>query len=261
MTKIQGKYKDLKAIFERLKLQGKDETKTSKPLIYNCILECKDNKIFCSVLNTSCTVLGQFEFGNIKVLEAGEIPIGNLQEFSEFINKFKCEEEITIETTENEIYIIRDKPKKTAKLAMISKEHIEDSIRAVEALSKLKVSETQVIFNDLKLENKFVFDSKFMKEALDDGNISSISRIFRFNFSEKGINCLIGRTTENKIESEIALISGKGKCKVLFQQGIDNVFSNVSGNVTVFVSEDSPMFVIAEDAISKSKYVIAPVIE
>lgn len=261
MTKIQGKYKDLKAIFERLKLQGKDETKTSKPLIYNCILVCKDDKINCSVLNPSCTVLAQFEFGNVKVIEAGNIPIGNIQEFSEFIGKFTSEEDITIETSENEILIKRTKPKKTAKLGMIVEEYIEDSNRAVEALSKLKIEENSITFNDLKLENKFIFDSKFMKEALDDGNISSIIRVFKFDFSEEGINCLIGKQTENKIETEVPLISGKGKCKVLFQQGIDNVFSNVSGNVTIFVADDSPMFVIAEDNISKSKFIIAPVME
>jgi len=261
MTKIQAKSQDFKILFEKIKLQGKDETKCSKPLIYNCILNCKDNKVTTSLLNSSCTVFGEFEFKTIKVLEEGNISIGNIQEFSEYINKFAGENEITIETTENEILIKRDSPKKVAKLNLTSETYIEDSNRAIEILSKLIIEEEKVIFNEVILDKKFIVDCKNIKEALDDGNISSITRVFKFDFTENKINCLIGENTENRIETEIPISSGNGNCKNIFRQGIDNVFSNISGEVKIYISEDSPMFVSSEDNFCKSKFVIAPAIE
>lgn len=261
MTKIQGKYTDLKLIFDRLKLQGKDETRTTKSLIYGCILRCENNIIKCSVMNMSCTILGFFEFYNIKVLEDGEIPIGNLEEFTEFLNRFSKNEEITIETTENKIIIRGMKPKKKASINMIAKEHIEDSSRAEEVSNKLEVKEDIVKFNELELKNKFVVNSANIKDILEDGDIKSFTRIFTFDFSETGIKCLIGKENENNIEAEIPIISGKGNCRVLFQAGIDNAFNNITGNATIFVEENSPMYISSETETHKCKFVIAQVVE
>lgn len=264
MTKILGKYKDLKIIFEKLQLQGKDESRCSKPLIYNVKLICGNNKISCSVLNNSCTVLGFFEFLNIKIVEEGTLAIGNIQEFVEFLSKFAGEEEILIETSENKLIItkVNSKKNKKAYLNLIAEEHLDDSNRAEEALKKLVITETFVKFNDVELKNKFIVKTSDIKEMLDDGNISTFTRVFELDFTNKIIKCLIGKRTESNIENEIPVIQGIGSCKCFFNQGIDNVFNSINPeNVTIFIEKDAPMCVISDEEHIKSKFVIAPAIE
>jgi hypothetical protein len=264
MTKIQGKYNALKTIFDRLKLQGKDETRSSKPLIYNAKLICKDNKITCSVLNASCTVLGFFEFLNIKIVEEGTLAIGNIQEFAEFLSKFAGEEEVLIEVADSKLIItkVASRKNKKAYLNLIAEEHLDDSNRAEEALQKLVITENSATFNEVEMKNKFLVKTEDVREMLDDGNISTFTRCFELDFTPQTIKCIIGKKTENNIENEIPVISGVGSCKCFFNQGIDNVFSSINPeNVSIFIEKESPMCVIAEEQNIKSKFVIAPAME
>ena len=103
MTKIKGKVNDIKELLQLIKLEGKDPDGSTSSMIDNCILECKEGITSTNVLSKTNTVMGFIKYKKLDIVDEGEIPIGSIDEFLSYLNRFESSDEITVETTENKI--------------------------------------------------------------------------------------------------------------------------------------------------------------
>ena len=255
--KINLEVKTLKTILNKIKLTGKNCEGVAVDLIEGCVLRLEDNKIKCEVFDTSFVVFASFEFKNIEILENGNIPIGNINLFLSYLNRFKDEDKIILENEDNLIKIQKDGRKKTAYIPMVDETFIEDNERSKNIREKLKISEEEVAFGTSIMKTKIIADSEYINEFIDDGNVDDLSRIYPIIVKDGKVVCQVGVKKLGMIYSELQTKESTGNCEVHFMNGIDNVFKNLEGEVTIYLADNSPMIVMKEDDKFKFEFVIA----
>ena len=260
MTKINGKVNNLKELLSLVQLEGKDPNGSTSYMIYTCILECKDGKISVKALAKSNTVLAFIEYKKIDVISEGEIPVGSIEEFISYLKRFENDDIVNVETTENKIKIFRENPKKTAYIPLTARENIDDSLRAEGVKDSLVQQEVGWKFRKTELETSIVVNSHFIKQVLDDGSVQGLNRTYPISIGDEVV-CKVGDIKGGMIETIIPVENKVGEASSSFAAGIDNVFSNISGEVGVWLAEKGPMLVIKTDEKVDAKYIIAPLIE
>lgn len=253
------KVKEFKGILRKIKLEGKSSEDTTVSLVHGCVLKAKDGKITCNVFDSSKVVFGMFEFLGLNIVEEGNIPIGDIDQVLDYMGRFKDEDEINISIKENKFQVQRESPKKTALIPLTEEQHIEDANTGEEILSKLVVEEDKVIFGKAILTTKIVTNVEDVKEFIDDGNVKGIKRVYPFDVKEGIVNCRVGNRLEGQIKSTLRTKEVIGESKSTFMNGIDNVFNNLEGEVKLFMSNDSPLFVSINSENFKAKFIIASI--
>lgn len=260
MTKIKCKVGDVKELLKIVKLEGKDVDGSSSSMVENCILDCKNGKIIVNVLGKSGVVFANINYKKVDVIGEGEICIGNIEVMLEYLGRFDSDDIVVIETTENKIKISRDTPKKTAIMTTTAREHIDDSLRADSVKDGVSKGNGKWTFRNTILDSGFKVDVKFMKDVLDDGNVSVLSRRYPINIGDE-VSCKVGDEKIGVIESVLNVEKKEGKAKSSYGSGIDNVFKNLDGIIDVWLMEDGPMLVVMENEKFDGKFVIAPLIK
>ena len=259
MTKINIKTSNFKELLKIVKLEGKDVDGSNSSMIENCILECKNGKLTTNVLGKSGVVFANINYKKVDVISEGEICIGNIDVMLEFLSRFDNEDIINVETTENKIKITRENPKKTAIMTTTAREHIDDSLRVDNVKDSIKKENEKWTFGNTILDSGFKVDVNFMKNVLDDGNVSILRRKYPIIIGEN-VSCKVGDEQIGVIESVLLTENKEGVAKSCFGGGIDNVFKNLEGVVEVWLANDGPMLVILENEKVDGKFVIAPLI-
>jgi hypothetical protein len=101
---------------------------------------------------------------------------------------------------------------------------------------------------EFELSTKVVLDADEFTEIVKDGE-QIANRIFPFKVTESGIVVTVENVdTHYKIEREIPTKEVKTPVPVqdLFSHGFGNVFGNISGQVTIWLATDGPMYIKKE---------------
>lgn len=260
MVKINCKVANIKEVFKLIKLEGKDPDGSTVSMIENCLLVAKDGKITTLALSKTQTVIAFIEYKKIDIITEGEIPIGSIDIFLDYLKRFENDDVVTIETTENKINILRANPKKIANIPMTAKENIDDSLRAEGIKDSIKEVDGVMKFRDTEMTAKMKVNAHHIKQVLDDGSVVSLSRKYPISIGEEVI-CKVGDDRSGMIETTIPVETKEGTATSSYAAGIDNVFNSLSGNVDVYIAEHGPMIVIKSDGDINVKYVIAPLME
>ncbi len=260
MTKIKGKVSDVISMLQTIKLEGKDPDGSNSSMINNCLLEAKGELISTNVLSKTNVVIGFITYKKLSVVEEGEIPVGNIDEFISYLNRFEGGDEVSIETTENKIKILRDSPKKIANIPMTDRDNVDDSLRALAVKDSVTEENGLYKFRETELPAMIKVDSRHIKQILDDGNVQGLNRRYPIVIDDE-VECRVGDEQGGMIENTITVLEKKGKAKSSFSSGIDNVFSNITGEVEVYMADGGPMLVMQNNEEFELKFVIAPLME
>ena len=122
--KIKCKISDLQTIVKLVSLKGKDMEGKESAAVEDCILTAAGGKITVSVMDVQGTFGVKLDYKLIDIQEEGSMPIGDIEMFIKFLQRFSSSDVITMYTSENRIVIERENPKKTAKLPLVSEESI-----------------------------------------------------------------------------------------------------------------------------------------
>lgn len=262
---LKSKTENFIELLNLVKLTGKDGTGTVGDLMYGCLLKATNdegnNLIAVNCLSQNGVAMVNLKYKVINVVEAGELPIGDIQEFLSCLNRFGLEEEITIDIMENKIVIKREKPSKKINVNIIAEENIDEYGKAEEVSQKIILNPENVVINETILDVKIELKTEEAKEILKDADIKNIARRFHLFTEEGKMIVTVGNDNSTLVKNELTTKSLAGTCDSIYIAGFDNVFSTLFGDVTLFLKTESPMAITQTTENFDVLYVISPVVE
>ena len=246
MTKFRCKISDLQKICKMVSLTGKSEA-TGKE--YRSILDMNINALVTNELSIEAIDtlkhLGlTLHYLIDEVIEEGSLPIGDIELFEDFLERFNSDDVVAVETATNRIVITRENPHKVAKVPMASLEAILS--KDVPFFKTLGFSKTNFVETEkLKPNLKIVFDAEAMQNVIADGDVVK-QRIYPWVIKDGKFTVTVGTETYGEIETEIKLHSiesnpenpGPQNVETGYSSGIDNLFGNFNGKVTVYLVDE-----------------------
>jgi len=261
--KFNIKNNNFKEFLKLILMEGKDEQGTTVRLIENCLIEAKEGKLYSNVMPKSGVAIGIIRYKEVDVVSPGELSIPNVSMFLDYLNRFENDDEIVVELLEqdNKVKVMRMSPKKIALIPITTKENVDDSLRVIEAIKKIKDKEGKISFGETELNIKVVVDSHYVKEVLKDGDIENMRRKFPFSVTEDKVLITVGDKISGIIETELPVISKSGSGTATYLNGIDNIFKELKGEVEIYFAEGAPMLVKKYSDKYDVRYVVAPIVD
>ena len=266
MTKFKCKISDLQKVCKMVSLTGKSEA-TGKE--YRSILDMNinalpTNELSIEAIDTLKHLGLSLHYLIDSVEQEGSLPIGDIELFENFLERFNPDDVVTVETASNRIVITRENPRKVAKVPMAALEAILS--KDVPFFKTLGFSKTNFVETEkLKPNLKIVFDAEAMQNVIADGDVVK-QRIYPWVIKDGKFTVTVGTETYGEIETEIKLTSiesnpenpGPQHVETGYSSGIDNLFGNFSGKVTVYlVDQPKEAPLIFEQKTDKFKFVAA----
>lgn len=241
MVKFKCKISDLENICKLVSLKGKNPLGKEYRSITDMLLSIIKDKIEILAMDTLRTIALRLTY-NVQVIEEGQIPIGDIELFEKFLSRFKPDDDVTLSLVGNKILIERESPKKTAKMPAAAFE----SIMSKDNLIVPKLEKTpngwrggKTYHYSLKME----FDARQMADIIEDGEVVH-QRIYPWKVANKKVFVSIGSEPYGEIATELNLDSieselpeSKLEAETAFAAGIDNLFGNLDGKITVYLAE------------------------
>jgi hypothetical protein len=243
MTKFKCKISDLQSLVKLVSSKGKNIDGKEYSAITDCIMDVQSNSIVVKAMDIQHTFLVKVEYKNIDVLEQGQLPIGDLTNFASILTRFDPMDVVTLYTQENKLYIERAEPKKVAKLPLVSIDAISSS--PATPLDGLKRSAAGYPATDkIALNLKIVTNTENISSIFEDGNVIK-ERIIPIKVEQGKFKVAIGSEIYGSFETESTadLVVGDGETigstESSFGNGLDNIFSNLSGKVVIYLADKS----------------------
>jgi len=263
LTKIKSNIKSLVDLCNLISLKGKDINGRDFSPIPEFVIMADKNLLEITAMDKGAHLLIQIKY-KTEVLEPGTIVIGNVYQLRSYLNRFGNSDIVTLESTENQIIIKRESPRKTAKFPMAS----EGSVESAGAGDFLKgfVKEGKV-YKSTKttFDVSFTVDALAVKNVIDDGEAVA-QRIYPWTIQASGLTVKVGQEETGIIETDIPIENVSNlDDKVIetgYAFGIDNLFGNLKGRVTIFLASGvgvCPMVVEQETVELYIKALLAPV--
>ena len=245
--KLKCKISDLQTLCQLTSLKGKSiEGKECRALL-DCLIDVSNKKLTVKAMDIQGTFALKFEYFNIEILEDGPLPIGDLEKFESFLSRFNSSDEITLSTFENKIVIERVLPHKIARIPLADVQSLNSKEAPI--LDKLKYTESGFPQTDKTHFNlSMIINAEEIKSIFDDGNVVK-QRVLPWTISDEKLHVSIGSQEYGEFESEIGItdISNDAtkpcphKTKTTFGTGLDNIFSNLSGKVKIYLPDESEL--------------------
>ena len=243
--KIKCRISDLETICRLVSSKGKNIYGKDYRAIMDCLLTAsRTNKLAVQAMDIQGTFAIKLEYSIDIVDEEGPLPIGDLEKFNEFLQRFNPEDLVTVFTEGNKIVIQRDAPKKTAKLPLADASAIAS--KDVPPLEKLEFSQygypkTSKMHYNLSM----IIDADAIKNIFEDGNVIK-ERILPWKIKDSKLCVSIGSEQFGSFETEVPLEAlqndpekpGQKTTATAFGNGLDNIFSNLSGKVKIFLADE-----------------------
>ena len=242
--KIKCKISDLQTIVKLVALKGKDMEGKEYAAVEDCVLTAAAGKLTVAVMDVQSTFGAKVDYKLVEIQEEGQLPIGDLETFAKFLSRFNSSDVVTVYNDENRVVIQRETPKKVAKLPLVSLESITTKDAPVFSNFKSDVNGYPVTAKSL-WNLKFTLNADSVTSLFDDGDLIK-QRILPWKVANSKLEMSIVDEVQGSFETEVALDSiesnpakvGKQSTLVHFGRGVDNIFSNLSGNVTVYMVDD-----------------------
>ena len=188
----------------------------------------------------------------------GNIAIGNLTGFEEFLNRFDKGDMVNVKTEDGKLII--SSINKTAKILLTADSNIS-SIEGVGAiLNKMKSNGGKTIGTAI-LSAKLSLKTEELVDIVNDARLLNKTE-FPFSISNNQFEIQIGDEKSNMIRkivpAQIELIKEEEKITASYGFGISHIFSNLEGTVSIYLDTNSPMWVEKIDKNFKVDYLLAP---
>lgn len=258
--KFKCKISDLETICRLAKAKGKNIDGRDYVAIPDVLINAfSPNKLSIKAMDIQGTFALSIDYKVDEVSEEGQLPIGDIENFEQFLTRFVPTDEIFVSTTQNKIVIERVEPKKVSRIPM---GRIEDILsRNAVPLDKLQRTDKGFDSGKLNYNLSMIVDAEKIKGIIEDGNVVK-QRILPWRIDGNKLYISIGSETSGEFEVEVTFESGTfGKTSTAFGNGIDNIFANLSGKVKIFLPDNveiSPL--IVEQVTDKFNYlaILAP---
>ncbi|MFB6236992.1 MAG: hypothetical protein ABEH81_01340 [Halopenitus sp.] len=243
----------------RMKGKGTDGKVTS--LVEDAIINFEDDwvsvKAFDPMASVWTHIRGDFE----DVRSQGRLAIGSIDDFRSYLDRFGDKTIVSEEERGGVFYLtFNDENRKDGAYSATDEAHIQ-SVEDVEELpyqyNTDEMDYPGVPEQGIYLDTWFRCDVSDITDVINDGDTTEV-RKFPFAVEDGHVSVRVG-SDDKWIETEFDAYDGGGQAESLYGYGVDNVFSNISGEIEVYLADNSPMWIRAdnEDMDYVADYMIA----
>jgi len=273
MTKLICSISDLEEVCRLVSLKGKNPQGKEYTAIPDFLVEVHENVetgkglITTKAVDNKGAIAVGLEYNVPKVEVPGLIPIGDVEKFQKYLSRFNSSDEVIVETTENKILIVRPKPHKVARIPMASVDSLSSNKNAETILNNFqKTPEGYYKSSKTFLNLRLTLNADDVKNVIGDGEVVG-QRIYPWKLAD-GLTIKVGTEQLGEIETQINLLKVESNSdqptntKTAFAYGIDNIFNNLSGEVTVYLAnqvEVCPLILEQKTEKYSLKILLAPV--
>lgn len=253
-ARVVTNHNEISELTDLLRLRGVGTDGKTSSLVTDTILHFGDNEVSTKVFDPMASVWGHVEGPFDGVRRSGKLVIDSISDFRGYLDRFGEKTIVEVEDRDGVAYLtFNDEERKSGGYAATDEVHIKSS-QDVDALpysydpSKGTPSEGVTPGAEaagIYLDTWFRCDVADIQDILEDGDTTEI-RKYPLSVEDGSIQVQVG-DEDGWIETEFVADSGEGIASSVYGYGIDNVFSNLSGEVTIFLADDSPMWVYSED--------------
>jgi hypothetical protein len=222
-------------------IQGKDYR-----AILDCLATVDQGKLIIQAMDIQGTfaVKLEYQLDKLSPIEAGTLPIGDIEHFEEFLARFETSNDVTVSIEGNKIVIERTLPHKIARIPMADISTITS--KETPALTKLQFSQYGFpTAGKTSLNLSITIDAESIKNIFEDGNVIK-QRILPWKVDNNQLRVSIGSEQFGEFETEVALEDlqsdpekpGLKHTQAAFGNGLDNIFANLSGKVKIFLADE-----------------------
>jgi len=257
-VEIVTNHGEMKEILEKAKMRGTDTDGEKVSLVGDAILSFdeEENRVQVKVFDGMRSVWGNIrrQFGDIRT--GGDLVIGDIKDFLKYLDRFG--EEVTIEQRETETeerLFFSDQSGKRGSIPATDEDHIASADRVDELPFEYdEEKEVPIRGQDNPIEPYFKTEASEIQSIIEDGDTTQV-REYPITLEDGEVEVRVGDDEgwiENTINAE-----GEGVSASLYAYGMDNVFSQLSGEVKVHIMQDGAMWVHQDREVWTIDYMIA----
>ncbi len=240
MTKFKCKITDLENLCNLVSCKGKNIEGKEYRAILDCVINAIGGKLIVKAMDMQRTFAVKVEQDAV-VEEEGQLSVGDLESFTKFLSRFLPTDEVTVSNETNRIVISRESPKKIARFPLAAFE----SINSKDATALDKISFSTAGYPTMGKSNfslSLIANAESIKSVFEDGNLIQ-QRYIPLKVKDGKLSVSVKDDTLGEFESEINLDSiandpelpALKETNATFGNGFDNIFSNLSGKVTIYL--------------------------
>lgn len=237
-----------------IRLRGVGTDGKTSSLVQDAIIHFGEGEVSVKVFDPMASVWGHIRGPFEGVRQPGKLVLGSISDFRAYISRFG--ENTLVELTERDggAYLtFDDEDRKSGGYAATDEAHIK-SVDSVEELPYSYDSSggspsdgvvPGVESAGIHLDTWFRCDVADLQDILEDGDTTEVRR-YPLAVEDGSVQVQVG-DDDGWIETDFVASAGDGVASSIYGYGIDNVVSNLSGEVTVFLDDERPMWVHSED--------------
>lgn len=252
---------EIDEILDKVRMHGTDTDGQSISLVEDCVLRFEDGQIHVKAFDPmkSVWLSGSFAFDGIK--REGELVIGDITEFRNYLSRFgeRTIVDQTVPEGEDTVHLVfSDEDRKTGAYPAQDEEHINSTDDVDELPYEFDSDEQEypeAPSHGVVLDTWFECNVSEIKDILADGDTTQV-RKYPLSVDDGSVRVRVGDDA-GYIETSFEADNGEGDSAALYGYGLDNVFSNLSGEVTIYLVDDGAMWVHQDTEDHTLNYMVA----
>lgn len=251
---------EMEEILSLVRMKGVGTDGKKKDLVEDAIVQFDDGTVSCKFLDPMKSIWGHARGPFEDVRSGGRVLIGDINYFGSYLDRFGEKTILAVEEQDGVFYLtFSDEDRKEGQYTATDEAHIG----SVEDVDRLPYSFDQENYDypgayeatpPTLLDTYFRCNVADITDVIEDGNTTDV-RKYPIEVDGGTVQIRVG-DDEGWIETEFDPIKAQGTASSLYGYGMDNVFSNLDGEIDVYLADGSPMWIHQDEDDGEIDYAI-----
>lgn len=260
-AKFVTNHTEMNEVLSKLRMRGTDTDGQTISLVEDAILQFEGDSVKAKAFDPMKSVWVDLSVSFDNIRREGSFVIGDISEFLKYLKRFgdRTVVEQGVPEGENTVHLMfNDEERKSGGYPAQDEEHI-NSVQDVEQLpfefDPENDAEPSAPMKGVHLDTWFTCNVTEVKDILEDGDTTQV-RTYPITADDGHIRVRVGDDS-GYIETDFSADAGEGTAASVYGYGMDNVFGNLAGEVTVYLTDDQAMWVHQDNENLTVDYMIA----
>ena len=256
-ARIVTNYNEIADITDLIRMGGTDTDGQKVKLVKDTVLTFEDGQVRATSFDGMNSVWNdvRVDFDGIK--REGKLVIGSISEFRKYLKRFG--ENTIVEQVERDDGMwleFKDEDRKNGAYPARDEEHIKSVKNTDQLPFRFDEGDDCPVApsKNIDLDTFIVTEVSEIKNIIDDGDTTDV-RKYPMSVEDGEVTVMVGDDS-GYIQTQFSA-EGEGEASSVYAYGVDNVFSNLSGEVTIFLADEAPMWVHQDGESHTLDYMIA----
>lgn len=252
MTIITGNVKKFKNMFATIMCGN------SYPLFTEVVLEIDQEIISISCADTTKAVGTNQEYRGFNIEGSKNIPIDTVS-ISEALKLFDDGDDLKFEYDSNRIVLSADSNGKKDQIVIPAPD-----IDNINSQFPVKFTDDSIIINgnEMKFDARVIVNAKYIQNQIKKANyVDALYHEYSIDINNNTLILSVGNMDKFELSTSTEIeVEGTGIAQSKYMHGYDDIFKSLSGDVTIQINENKPMYVSQVTDNYSIKFLIAPII-